>query len=80
MGPFYHGGPLSNTWHAVRYTFWSILGHPPTIYKGARSEWHQEKSRLLLSARFSSAISPTKFGRLGSVYFWEADTWQTLGF
>ena len=34
---------------------------------------HQEKSPLLMSARFFPVISPAKFGRLGSFYFWEVD-------
>ena len=34
---------------------------------------HQEKSPLLMSARFFPVISPAEFGRLGSFYFWEVD-------
>ena len=36
---------------------------------------HQEKSRLLMSARLFSVISPAKYRRLGSFYFWEVDLW-----
>ena len=32
---------------------------------------HQEKSLLLMSARFFLVIPPTKFGHLWLFYFWE---------
>jgi len=35
----------------------------------------QEKSRLLLSAKFFTVIPPAKFGRLGLLYSCEVGTW-----
>ena len=39
------------------------------------SQSYQEKSQLLMSARFFSVISPAKSGCLESFYFWEVDLW-----
>ena len=36
---------------------------------------HQEKSRLLMSAKFFTVIPPAKFGRLGLLLLPEVGTW-----
>ena len=39
------------------------------------ASWPSANSRLLMSARFFSPVSPAKNGRLWPVHFREVDTW-----
>jgi len=45
------------------------------MYGGLQPCMHQEKSRLLMSAKIFTVIPPTKFGRLGLLLLPEVSTW-----